>query len=403
MKRPRVFTYANVMSTLAVFFVLGGASAFATTQLTGTSEGAATSGDGVLAGSKGEQFRRAVARWFGEGVPVSVSIQGDSITFGGNAGQGTYAENSYPALLQRMILGWLGGNRLEFSLVGDADDRRWSSTGTWTAVSQGPGRTALRTENGGTKSWGPAHGRQFVVYYVEEEGGAKLETRVDAGPWSVAASTNADPTEIKAAVIGAGTLADHTLSIRPGGGGPLTIVGVAALEAEKTTQFNRATRVFRLGYPGARIAKITTNLSDLDALKSGFSLPRVGLSDQKEGADLDIVAFTTNDYREQTEVGLYRSKLRGAGEAAKTLGGSVLFVAMPEPNVAPKPIPWAQYRDAMAEAAAELDAGFLDLNEPLGGRGSPLYTEAMSDELHPTALYHREIAMRIFEAIWFPL
>jgi hypothetical protein len=75
---------------------------------------------------------------------------------------------------------------------------------------------------------------------------------------------------------------------------------------------------------------------------------------------------------------------------------------MPEPNVAAKPIPWVEYRNTMRGVAEEIDAGFLDLNEELGSREGNLYKEALSDTFHPTAVFHREIAMRIFETLWSP-
>jgi hypothetical protein len=277
----RRLTYANVMSTIAVFLVLSGASAYATTALTGGSGSAPAMGDQVLAGSKGEQFRRAVARWFTEGVPVSISIQGDSITSGA---AGTFNVNSYGAILQKMILDWLGGYREEFSLVSETEDKRWSSTGTWSSVAEGPGRTAVRTTNGGTKTWGPVLCKQLVVYSIDEEGGANLEAKVDGGAWTSVAATNAAPTGVRATVIGAGTLGQHTLSIRPGSSSaPLTIVGIAGLEAEKTTQFKQATRVFRMGYPGAKISAITPDSGPVDALTTGFTLPRIGLPTSKAG------------------------------------------------------------------------------------------------------------------------
>jgi hypothetical protein len=401
--RRRRLGYADVMSSIAVFLLLSGAGAYATTTLAGGGGSAAATGDQVLAGSKGEQFRRAVARWEEEEVPVSVSIQGDSITAGYGSGAGTFNVNSFGAILQEMLLEWLGGYREEFSLVGETDDKRWSSTGTWSPVNQGPGRTAVRTSDGGTKTWGPVYCKQFVVYSIDEEGGAGLEAKVDGGAWTTVASTNAAPSGVRATVIGAGSLAEHTLSIRPGSSSaPLTVVGLAGLEVGKTTQFKFATRVFRMGYPSAKISKITTDSSPVDALRTGFTLPRIGLPANKAGADLDVIAFSSNDYNQQTEPALYRSQLKTAGETAEALGGSVLFVAMPEPNIPAKPIPWTEYRDAMESVAEEVDAGFLDLDEALGPRTGTLYKEAFSDTFHPTALYHREIAQRIFEVLWFP-
>ncbi len=403
-KLRRQLTYANVMSSIAVFLVLGGASAFATTQLGATATTGAA--EAPLAGSKGAAFRRAVARWKLEEYPVSIGIQGDSITLGYSSGAGAFHLNSYGAQLRELIRSWLGGDFLEFASVADTDDPRLATTGSWTAVNQGPGRTAKRTTNGGTVTWGPVYASRFVVYYIDQPGGATMETKVDGGTFGNSIGTDAAPTAIKARTIGAGPADLHTVSVRPGSGTkPLTIVGMAAVATSRKAGL--ASTVFRLGYPSQAIGSITRDEGPLDALETGFTLPKAGLVAPKKGvgkgADLDLLAFTTNDYLRQTPLAAYRSELAIAGKRAKELGGSVLYLAMPEPDVGPKPIPWTEYRDAMREVAAEIDAGFLDLDEPLVGRESPLYDEAMSDTAHPTRIYHWEMASRIFEAIWFPI
>jgi hypothetical protein len=396
-------SYANVMSTIAVFLVLSGAGAYAATTLPASAGPTPAMGPGVLAGSKGEAWRRAVARWFTEEVPVSVSIQGDSITAGYDSGVSSgFNVTSYGAILQNMIDEWLGGLREEFSLVSETEDKRWSSTGTWTPTGQGPGETAVRTTNGGTKTWGPVLCKQFVVYSIDQEGGANLEAKVDGGSWTNFASTNAAPSGVRATVIGTGTLSNHTISIRPSSStAPLTIVGIGGTEVEKTTQFNKATRVFRMGYSGEKIGTITHDSSPVDALTTGFTLPRIGISG-KAGADLDILAFSSNDYNQQTALATYRAQLKLAAERAESLGGSVLFIAMPEPNIAAKAIPWSEYRNTMQSVAEETNAGFLDINEELGPRTGSLYKEALADTFHPTPAFHREIAERIFEVLWSP-
>jgi hypothetical protein len=78
-----------------------------------------------------------------------------------------------------------------------------------------------------------------------------------------------------------------------------------------------------------------------------------------------VFAFSSNDYNQQTELALYSAQLKAASERAAALGGSVLFVVMPEPNIAAKAIPFVEYRNAMKAVAEETDAGFLDLDGAL--------------------------------------
>ncbi len=69
----------------------------------------------------------------------------------------------------------------------------------------------------------------------------------------------------------------------------------------------------------------------------------------------------------------------------------------------PHPLDPAQRRQQTLDRGRRRRSGFLDLGEPLGARGSALYDEAVQDQIHPTGLYQREIAIQLFQAIWFPL
>jgi len=366
--------------------------------MSGSGEG----GQGALAGLAGARWRMAVDRWQREGIPVSISVLGDSITDGSNCEAGKHYQQAFAALLRQFVRNWLGGDELEFIHLADSDDPRLTTTGTWTTVNQGPRRCARRTTSGGTKKFGPVFASHFVIVYINEEGGDSLVSKIDEGAFGNGASTNGPPL-LKAKVASAGSTDFHSITFKPNGTTkPVTVVGVAALVAGKgAANAAEAHRVYRLGKPGARVGDFTGNESALDALTTGFTVTGFGGGSLSNGADLSVLAFTTNDFDEQTPLATYKANLETLAKKGLEFG-SVLVVALPEPNET-KAIPWTSYRDTAAEVALALGCGFLDLNTPWGGKESTVYKGLMNDAFHPGPLGHRDLGLRLFEAIHFPV
>lgn len=303
---------------------------------------------------------------------VSIGFVGDSITEGGNSTN--FLVNGYTSIIRDVLQSRYGsagaGLITGWRRTNVTPNYAWTRTGTWTTwdpYARGtPGATATITFTGTGAD----------IPYFKATGAGTFTVAVD-GAVAVTVDAYSITQSIGVYQIRGLAAGDHTVVL---------------------TNTDAAKDIFMLG-----ILPIngTSGLRVDNHGLWGSTVNRLSLKNQQDAilyypSSLYVIAYTANDYGNQTSLQSYKNDLKTFIDKVKSVGSDVLIFANGERNEV-KTIDQDWYTQVNYELARDNNIPLIDLNTKWVKQG---YASKIVDTVHPNDVGHKEMANEILKYLF---
>jgi hypothetical protein len=310
---------------------------------------------------------------------------GDSISEGGisDADPRNYIDKGYVGIIRNKLATKYGDvGKGMIPIYYPNGNPYWVTSGSWSIAAAVSGCTSrlLKTSSNGASVTINFNGTGIDVILVKGAILGQFNYTVDGG-----ASTLFDCYQsganygAKLSITGLSS-GDHTLVITKNNDGKeIWMIGHCEIKGTK------GARVNLVGRWGTVVA---------DSTPDGCLISEVDIWTPA----LTIIAFTANDYGNQTALATYQANLQTLIDRAK-LYGDVLLTTIGLHSDTVGSIPQQSYFDTVKSLAIKNNCAYVDISGRWGGNTNVGTTGLLSDTVHPNAYGHQDIASAILKII----